>query len=49
MDVTYKGLTHKVVLGWGKFNFVRKNEVKPSNIDDDLLEISVLSYEDTEF
>ena len=47
--VTYKGLTHRVVLGWGKFNLLRRNDEKPSKIDDDFAEISVLSYEDTEF
>ena len=38
-----------VVLGWCKFNLVRKNDEKPSKMDDDFPEISVLSYEDTEF
>ena len=46
--VTYRGLSHTVVLGLCKFNLLRKMEVKPSKIDDDLLDISVLSYEDTE-
>ena len=49
LSVTYNGLTHRVVLGWGKFNLLRRNDEKPSKIDDDFAEISVLSYEDTEF
>ena len=41
-------MSHIVVLGLCKFNLVRKKDVKPSKMDDDLLDRSVLSYEDTE-
>ena len=41
-------MSHIVVLGLCKFNFVRKKDVKPSKMDDDLVDSSVLSYEDTE-
>jgi hypothetical protein len=41
-------LSHIVVLGLCKFNLLRKKEVKPSKIDDDLLDNSDLSYEDSE-
>ena len=41
-------MSHIVILGLCKFNLVRKKVVKPSKLDDDFPDNSVLSYEDTE-